>query len=98
MSAEIDTLIADEAPAAASSSFYAAMRVLPREQREAMYHVYAFCRAVDDVADNGGSSDVRLADLVQYRDDIEQLYATGHRTVAHARPRRPDCAIRSSEG
>ena len=80
MSAEVDTLIAEEAPAAASSSFYAAMRVLPRQQREAMYHVYAFCRAVDDVADNGGSSGVRLADLVQYRDDIEQLYATGHRT------------------
>ncbi|CAA2142304.1 presqualene diphosphate synthase HpnD [Hyphomicrobium sp. ghe19] len=80
MSADVDTLIADETPAAASSSFYAAMRVLPREQREAMYHVYAFCRAVDDVADNGGSRDVRLADLVQYRDDIEQLYATGQRT------------------
>ncbi len=56
------------------------MRVLPREQREAMYHVYAFCRAVDDVADNGGSREVRLADLVQYRKDIEQLYATGKRT------------------
>jgi len=79
MSAEVD-LIAEETPAAASSSFYAAMRVLPRQQREAMYHVYAFCRAVDDVADNGGARDVRLADLVQYREDIEQLYATGHRT------------------
>jgi squalene synthase HpnD len=80
MSAEVDTLISEEAPAAASSSFYAAMRVLPRPQREAMYHVYAFCRAVDDVADNGGPRDVRLADLVQYREDIEQLYATGRRT------------------
>jgi phytoene synthase len=80
MSAEIDTLIDEEAPAAASSSFYAAMRVLPRQQREAMYHVYAFCRAVDDVADNGGERDVRLADLVQFREDIEQLYATGRRT------------------
>jgi presqualene diphosphate synthase len=80
MSAEVDTLISEEAPAAASSSFYAAMRVLPRPQREAMYHVYAFCRAVDDVADSGGPRDVRLADLVQYREDIEQLYATGRRT------------------
>jgi presqualene diphosphate synthase len=80
MSAEVETLSAEEAPAAASSSFYAAMRVLPREQREAMYHVYAFCRAVDDVADNGGSREVRLADLVQYREDIEQLYTTGKRT------------------
>ncbi|WP_045835303.1 presqualene diphosphate synthase HpnD [Hyphomicrobium sp. 99] len=80
MSAEINTLVAEETPAAASSSFYAAMRVLPREQREAMYHVYAFCRAVDDVADNSGPRDLRLADLVQYRDDIEELYATGRRT------------------
>ena len=80
MSAEVETLTAEEAPAAASSSFYAAMRVLPREQRDAMYHVYAFCRAVDDVADNGGSRDVRLADLNRYRTDIEQLYATGRLT------------------
>ncbi len=80
MSAEVDTLRAEEAPAAASSSFYAAMRVLPRSQRDAMYHVYAFCRAVDDVADNGGSREVRQADLNRYRTDIEQLYANGRLT------------------
>jgi presqualene diphosphate synthase len=80
MSAEVETLSAEEAPAAASSSFYAAMRVLPREQREAMYHVYAFCRAVDDIADGGGSREVRLADLVRYRTDIEQLYSGGRVT------------------
>ncbi|HML27689.1 MAG TPA: presqualene diphosphate synthase HpnD [Hyphomicrobium sp.] len=80
MSAEVDTLSAEEVPAAASSSFYAAMRVLPRSQRDAMYHVYAFCRAVDDVADNGGSREVRHADLERYRNDIEQLYATGRVT------------------
>lgn len=84
MSAEVDTLIAEDVPAAASSSFYAAMRVLPRSQRDAMYHVYAFCRAVDDVADNGGSREVRHADLERYRTDIEQLYATG-RTTARTR-------------
>ena len=27
------------------------MRVLPKDQREAMFSVYRFCRAVDDVAD-----------------------------------------------
>ncbi len=81
MSAEIETLRTDEVPAAASSSFYAAMRVLPRSQRDAMYHVYAFCRAVDDVADSGGSREVRLADIVRYRADIEQLYATGRLTT-----------------
>jgi presqualene diphosphate synthase len=45
-----------------------------------MYHVYAFCRAVDDVADNGGSREVRQADLNRYRTDIEQLYASGRLT------------------
>lgn len=89
MSAEVETLRVEEAPAAASSSFYAAMRLLPREQREAMYHVYAFCRAVDDIADNGGSRDVRHADLERYRYDIEQFYAGGRvtsRTLDLANP------------
>ena len=54
MSSEMQTLSAEETPAAAGSSFYAAMRILPRPQREAMYHVYTFCRAADDIADNGG--------------------------------------------
>ena len=27
------------------SSFYAAMRILPRAQREAMFEIYSFCRA-----------------------------------------------------
>jgi presqualene diphosphate synthase len=80
MSAELQTFAAPDAPAAASSSFYAAMRILPREQRDAMYHVYAFCRAVDDVADGGNSREIRQADLSRYRNDIEHLYATGRLT------------------
>jgi squalene synthase HpnD len=80
MSSEVQSLAAEEAPVAARSSFYAAMRVLPRPQREAMYHVYAFCRAVDDVADNGGPREGRLAELTSYKSDIEQLYADGRLT------------------
>src|SRR5438046_594574 len=37
---------------ASGSSFYAAMRILPREQREAMFQIYSFCRQVEDVADS----------------------------------------------
>jgi len=37
---------------ASGSSFYAAMRILPREQREAMFQIYSFCRQVDDIADS----------------------------------------------
>ena len=42
---------------ASGSSFYAAMRIMPRGQREAMFEIYAFCRAVDDIADEGGARD-----------------------------------------
>ncbi len=60
---------------AAGSSFYTAMRLLPKARREAMYAVYAFCRAVDDVADEGGPRDVRAAELDRWRADIDALYA-----------------------
>jgi presqualene diphosphate synthase len=60
---------------ASGSSFYAAMRILPREQREAMFHIYSFCRQVDDIADSDGPRPERLAALQQWRDDINALYA-----------------------
>ncbi len=59
---------------ASGSSFYAAMRMLPREQREAMFQIYSFCRQVDDIADSPGPRDQRLAALQQWRDDIDALY------------------------
>jgi presqualene diphosphate synthase len=62
------------APAAKRSSFYLAMRILPRDQREAMYAVYAFCRAVDDIADDRGPQDRRRALLDRWRTDIVGLY------------------------
>ena len=60
---------------ASGSSFYAGMRVLPRPQRQAMYAVYAFCRAVDDVADEGGTRAERSAGLARWRAGIEGLFA-----------------------
>jgi presqualene diphosphate synthase len=62
---------------ASGSSFYAAMRILPREQREAMFQIYSFCRQVDDIADSDGPRPERLAALAQWRDDIDALYR-GH--------------------
>lgn len=59
---------------ASGSSFYAAMRILPREQREAMFQIYSFCRQVDDIADSDGPRPERLAALQQWRDDIDGLY------------------------
>lgn len=63
---------------ASGSSFYAGMRILPRDKREAMYAVYDFCRAVDDVADGdwqalnpGGDPQ---AEMNAWRAEIEALY------------------------
>ncbi len=65
----------DAAAVTSSSSFYLAMRLLPPAQREAMYQVYAFCRAVDDIADEGGARDARAAGLARWRADIDACYA-----------------------
>jgi squalene synthase HpnD len=62
---------------ASGSSFYAAMRILPHEQREAMFQIYSFCRQVDDIADSDGPREARLLALQEWRDDIEALYQ-GH--------------------
>jgi presqualene diphosphate synthase len=60
---------------ASRSSFYIGMRILPRAQREAMFEIYAFCRAVDDIADDPGPREGRLAALQAWRSDIDALYA-----------------------
>jgi phytoene synthase len=75
MTAETATSNASYGSSASGSSFYAAMRILPREQREAMFQVYSFCRQVDDIADSDGPRPERLAALQQWRDDIDALYA-----------------------
>ncbi len=59
---------------AAGSSFYTAMRILPRPQREAMYEIYGFCRRVDDIADSTGPRAERLAQLNEWRAEIGALY------------------------
>lgn len=60
------------------SSFYAGMRMLPPAEREAMYAVYAFCRAVDDIADDqAGDPAGRHQALENWRDAIDRLYDGG---------------------
>jgi squalene synthase HpnD len=60
---------------ASGSSFYAAMRILPKAQREAMFAIYGFCRQVDDIADSSAPREARLAELARWREDIRALYA-----------------------
>jgi phytoene synthase len=77
MTLEATTPGANYGSTASGSSFYAAMRILPRDQREAMFQIYSFCRQVDDIADSDGPREERLAALQEWRNDIDALYQ-GH--------------------
>jgi phytoene synthase len=67
-----DTAAAERA---SGSSFYNAMRILPRAQRDAMFEIYSFCRQVDDIADSTGPRDQRGAQLDRWRADVDALFA-----------------------
>jgi phytoene synthase len=63
---------------ASGSSFYAAMKVLPPAERAAMFDIYAFCRQVDDIADEAGIDKAeRRRQLDAWRADLDALYAGG---------------------
>jgi len=61
----------------AGTSFYWAMRLLPQDRRNGMYAVYAFCREVDDIADDTSSPEHKKAALAAWHAEIDALYA-GH--------------------
>jgi phytoene synthase len=73
-----------EKVAAAGTSFYLAMRLLPEPRREAMYAIYAFCREVDDIADEENLLAVKQAMLDEWRREIDCVYA-GTSTLPLAR-------------
>ena len=62
---------------AAGTSFYWAMRLLPKDRRNGMYAVYAFCREVDDIADDMTPPEHKKAALAAWHAEIDALYA-GH--------------------
>ena len=59
----------------AGSSFYWGMRILPKDRRDAMFAVYAFCREVDDIADGDAPEVEKRRQLDEWRREIEALYA-----------------------
>ena len=66
----------------AGTSFYRGMRVLPPDRRSAMYAIYAFCRLVDDVADEPAALEAKRAGLAQWRNAIAAVYrGMGHDPV-----------------
>lgn len=70
-----DALAISQRVRAAGTSFYLAMRLLPAKRRAAMYAIYAFCRDVDDIADEPAELSAKQAGLTAWRVEIDALYA-----------------------
>jgi phytoene synthase len=75
MHAEMNPHAYCQAKAAASgSSFYYSFRFLPPERRRAIIAFYAFCREVDDIADECHDANLARSKLAWWRDEIARLY------------------------
>jgi len=62
----------------AGSSFYLAMKLMPKAERAAMFAIYAFCRQVDDIADDGSLPRPARAEALEgWRRDLAALFAGG---------------------
>jgi phytoene synthase len=60
--------------AASKTSFAAGMTSLPKDRREAMFALYAFCREVDDIADESPTFDLKQRGLQLWRERLRQLF------------------------
>jgi phytoene synthase len=55
------------------SSFYAGMRLLPADKRDALFAIYALARRIDDIADGDLPADEKLAQLAGTRDTLAHI-------------------------
>src|SRR6516162_9086115 len=65
------------------SNFYYAFLFLPREKREALEAVYAYCRLVDDVVDEEAPVAQKLEGIAHWRRELDLVYG------ADAQPAHP---------
>ncbi len=61
--------------AASGSSFYYSFLFLPKDRREAITALYAFCREVDDIADECTDIHIARTKLAWWRTEVANLYA-----------------------
>jgi phytoene synthase len=61
--------------AASGSSFYYSFMFLPKARRQAITALYAFCREVDDIADECSDANIARTKLAWWRGEIINLYA-----------------------
>ncbi|HRI30577.1 MAG TPA: presqualene diphosphate synthase HpnD [Candidatus Kapabacteria bacterium] len=69
-------------PTANRTSFYYSFSFLPKEEREAIHTVYAFCRQIDDIVDDNPTRENEIIlkkrrRLDWWRNEIERSYADG---------------------
>jgi len=58
------------------TSFFWGMNILPNNQKRAMFAIYAFCREVDDIADNEKiSKKYKKIKLKNWKSNIDKLYS-----------------------
>ena len=70
----IDQLNVENIVKKSGSSFYWGMKLLPEIKKRAMFSVYAFCRVVDDIADNSGTIRSKQIKLNDWKKKIDELY------------------------
>ena len=61
--------------AQSGSSFYYSFLFLPAERRRAITALYAFCREVDDVADEASDIAIARTKLAWWRTELANLFA-----------------------
>ena len=64
-------------PRRSRSNFFYSFLFLPRPRREAIYAVYAFSRAVDDVVDEMADPARAAEGLAEWRREVDRMYGGG---------------------
>ena len=70
----VDQLNVENIVKKSGSSFYWGMKLLPEIKKRAMFSVYAFCRVVDDIADNSGEIRSKKTKLNDWKKKIDSIY------------------------
>ena len=63
------------------SSFTVAMKLMGRRRRLAIFAVYAFARAVDDIADGDGTPREKQAALAEWRREVHRIFSGNPQSV-----------------
>ena len=70
----VDQLNVEKIVKKSGTSFYWGMKLLPEIKKRAMFSVYAFCREVDDIADNSGTIKSKKIKLNDWKKKIDSVY------------------------